>query len=138
MVARMKQAITTATRAALEAIARSDHDCPGIHEASVEIAAAADTPYAMSQQCTWHGDPRSAGTRRAVLPRGGFATEPACPHCGSPLIEVFSAQVWWNSVRYNRAQLPDYEAMMLWSEGKCFPDFEHLRNAYRQAMEGEA
>jgi hypothetical protein len=25
---------------------------------------------------------------------------------------------------------------MRWSEGRCFPDFDTMQNAYRQAMEG--
>lgn len=124
----------------LEAIATSDHDCPGIH-APVEVAipalnAAADTPYSFSRQCTWHGDPRTAGTRRVSV---GLiqTTEPACPHCGSPLVEVVSAASWWAGAR-SMPIFPEYEALMRWSQGKCFADFDTLHNAYRQAMAGKA
>lgn len=92
-----------------------------------------DTPYSYSSSCTWHGHPREAARRRQT----DDGLEPACPYCSARLIEVPSAEVWWSGVRRLNAQRREYEEMMRWSEGKCFPDFETLESAFRQAMEGQ-
>ena len=96
-------------------------------------------------RCTWHGPIAMAGTslRRVEVsshgddrPRFETLDVPSCPHCGSALFEMSEAE-WWGLVQRQERTLPGYEAMMRWSQGKCFPDFDTLQNAYRQAMEGQ-
>ncbi|HSU19884.1 MAG TPA: hypothetical protein VLI45_09105 [Acidobacteriaceae bacterium] len=93
-----------------------------------------DQPYAFGKQCQWHGHPRDAAPSTRSDADGVSGLE--CPICGLPVIEVPSAANWWTAAEKIDAHVPEYAAMMRWSEGKCFENFDTLQNAYRQHMEG--
>lgn len=85
--------------------------------------------YAYGKRCTWHGP-----TTFASLIADGGEDDLICPFCGLEL-QVTTVFAFWQKVRCADAAQPGAEAMWRWSEGKCFPDFETMQNAYRQAME---
>jgi len=91
--------------------------------------------YAYGTECTWHGP--LTFTALGKTPDGwDVSVAPAaCPKCGQPL-KTTTADEFWHGVKQCDRHDPGHEALMRWSEGKCFPDFDTLQNAYRQAMEG--
>ena len=88
-----------------------------------------DERYVYGWPCTWHGPIAEAAVR--------VPAEPCCPHCSGRLLEKPTEAAWWEMIGVGDKLMPGYEAMMRWSQGKCFPDFDILQNAYRQAMEGQ-
>ena len=112
-----------ASRAALAALAASDHDCPGIHECP-------PAPHFACRQCTWHG--RSPDLRA----HGGRV----CPGCGGA-VSAFDSLAAMLRIGRSLAEVlrmdpAVYEAIARWGEGKSFPDGAALRAAYWQAMAG--
>lgn len=77
-----------------------------------------DTRYCYSATCTWNGPIQE------TKPVNGI---PGCPHCGSPLYEVATPKVWWDSVDKYAREKPDPEYMnfMWWlrqiSKTECTP-----------------
>lgn len=96
---------------------------------------ARDTPYAFSRTCTWHGSPAAAALRKPNRVNGETVTGLGCPHCGAVVVETPSAWTWWAGIKRSAKAKPEIEKMVLWGQGKCFPDPDTLENAYRQAME---
>lgn len=92
-----------------------------------------DTTYVFGIDCTWHDTAANAGVSRF-----GTTEVPCCPKCASLLNQLASSGEFWSMVRRHAQADPanDYEGMMRWSQGMCFPDVDTLTNAYRQAMEG--
>lgn len=89
-----------------------------------------DIRYAYSKTCTWHGPYSALATTSREIP--------CCPFCASTdIVEVATSGDFWEGARRSELDLPGYEAMLRWSQGKCYPDFETMQNAYRQAMEGQ-
>ena len=86
--------------------------------------------------CMWHGPIQLAGRKDAA---GGDELENrCCPKCGADLESVPNESNFWARIRMSED--PDFheaEAMLRWSQGKCFESFDTLVNAYRQAMEGQ-
>lgn len=88
-----------------------------------------DELYGYGTECTWHG-PATFASQVATSEQ-----DRACPRCGQLLHMVTADEFWSTAARFDRDH-PGHEAMLRWSQGKCFPDFETMQNAYRQAMEG--
>jgi hypothetical protein len=88
-----------------------------------------DPRYLYGQSCTWHGPIAEAEPM-------GEIEFPDCPKCGGPLQQASGPGEFWTLVRATDREQPGYEAMMRWSQGRCFPDLDTLENAYRQAMAG--
>lgn len=93
--------------------------------------------YGVGIECTWHGP-----LTFAALPADPPGADPLdddpsryrCPSCGGPLT-VVTCEQFWQSVAVADTQRPGYENIMCWSEGKCYPDFDTMENAWRQALE---
>ena len=95
-----------------------------------------DLAYAAGVECTWNdvlGLVRML-PRLSQVPPFLVVTRPCCPRCGGEVREI-SLEEWQSQMREAAKQYPDAEAIMRWSRGRCFPDFETLENAWRQAME---
>lgn len=88
--------------------------------------------YGFGKICTWHG-PLTFAQIDDQLTEQGTETY-ACPKCGRELV-VTTAERFWQAVAIGAKSIPEYEGMNRWSEGKCFPDFRTMQDAYRQAME---
>lgn len=86
--------------------------------------------YAVGAECTWHG-PLTFAKLVADIDADVYS----CPSCGGPLT-LTTVEQFWADVAVAEKQRPGYELMMTWSEGKCYPDFDTMENAWRQAMEG--
>ena len=105
-----------------------------------------DTRYVNGLGCTWHGPIALADERvqpadvssHGEEPQSFDALVPCCPKCRGALMESPTEEFFWSMVRNQERNAPGYEAMLRWSKGKCFPDFDTLQNAYRQAMEGQS
>jgi hypothetical protein len=103
-----------------------------------------DTRYVWGS-CTWHGPISLAGHIAHPVDISSYGEDmriehfqlPVCPHCQGTLMESPTEEEWWATIRNHERELPGYEAMVRWSQGKCFPDFETMQNAYWQAMEGQ-
>lgn len=93
-----------------------------------------ESPYASATTCCWHDELSKAGKKKHRL----LGEVSCCPECGSDLNEYPSAADFWSMVKRNDSKLPGYEATLRWSQGKCYPDYDTLQNAYRQAMEGQS
>lgn len=95
----------------------------------------ADTRYASGVQCTWHGPlAEAAPISKLRNTSQGVDSVSACPVCLGELREV-NLETFQTEIRDGDRRLPGYEQMVTWSRGRCFPDFDTLQNAYRQAME---
>lgn len=58
---------------------------------------------------------------------------PCCPHCGSVLFEV-PKMLWENGIdAYVLKEDPNYQKMIEWMRGKCFPNFGLAKAAYLKA-----
>jgi hypothetical protein len=96
-------------------------------------------------ECTWHGRIWTSGQKPVDVdvsshgedPRFEKDLVPVCPVCGGDLWEVASEEEFWAMVHNQERELPGYEAMLRWSRGKCYSDFETLQSAWHQAMEGQ-
>ena len=86
-----------------------------------------DERYVHGKSCTFHGPIDRAAAAR-------FDHIPKCPTCGGALIEYANEEAWWAAVRAHDPQYRNYETMLRWSEGRCFPDFDTLENAWRQSL----
>lgn len=104
-----------------------------------------DTRYVYAEHCTWHGPIALAGTAKyrvdvtstASEQREYWVTEaPCCPRCKDTLCELSSEDDFWAMVRNQERELPGYEAMLRFGAARCYPDFDTLQNAWRQAIEG--
>lgn len=84
--------------------------------------------------CMWHGPIQLAGRKDAA--GGDELDNRCCPKCGADLEAVPNESNFWARVGLADVDEPGYEAMLRWSQGKCFESFDTLVNAYRQAMEG--
>jgi len=81
-----------------------------------------DTRIVYSVHGTWWDSIDKVSTKNGL---------PVCPHCGSPLFEMESEDVWWAGVdRYEANGHPGYRAMMEWARGKCFSTMSALVFAY--------
>ncbi len=103
-------------------------------EASTAMELPTESRHVYGAACTWHDREENAGKTKPRIIAGQSISLPCCPHCGSALLEM-SADEWWALARKNDRSQPGYEDMLRWSQGKCFPDFDTLQNAYRQAKE---
>lgn len=94
-----------------------------------------DERYGMGKICQWHG-PITFAAPAVTIDRANDVSEPAvaCPVCGNPLI-VTTADAFWSTAAASEKAIPEYVAMLKWSEGKCFQDYAAMQDAYRQAME---
>lgn len=106
---------------------------PVEEEIQRRVAEAMGEPYGYGTACTWHGPLTFA----SLAPKDDPGDEDAyvCPHCALPL-QITTDAAFWLLVRA-RSRNPDAEAILRWSEGKCFADADTLENAWRQAMEGQ-
>ncbi len=96
-----------------------------------------DERYGYGTNCTWHGPLTfSVPAVRVDWANDESDEAAACPKCGSPLKTDLSAEVFQARCAAVDRHRPGYDDMMRWSQGKCFPDFDTMQNAYRQAMEG--
>lgn len=75
-----------------------------------------DTRVVYSAKCSWFGPIQEAGV-------SGHMGLPCCPHCGSPLFEVPSKEVWDNSVSKFDKIHPGYKDYINWlaSLETCLP-----------------
>jgi hypothetical protein len=94
-----------------------------------------DEQYGYGENCTWHGPLTFAAPVAVNRGDDDQAETPVCPSCGLPL-QVMSSVLFWANVSAAEKQHAGYDDMMRWSEGKCFPDFDTLENAWRQHIEG--
>lgn len=80
-------------------------------------------------RCTWWD---SIGAVATV----GRMKLPCCPHCKGPLFELPSRTEWDKMVAdYAAATLdPGYPDLIFWARGKCFPNFDALREAYARRL----
>jgi hypothetical protein len=90
-------------------------------------------PYGVGIECTWHGPLTFASD---VSCSSDDQPLHACPYCGGSL-KVTDSATFWSGVSAAEQQRPGYDQMMCWSQGQCFPDYDTLENAWRQAMEGQ-
>lgn len=89
----------------------------------------ADTRIPYGIRCTWWDSISKVALTAPSGPHG--IRIPCCPHCGSPLFEVESEQVWFEGVdRHEANGNPGYRAMVEWGRGKCFPNYAALTKAY--------
>ena len=95
--------------------------------AALATAGAAETRYLCGVDCTWHGPAESAAR--------SFGDFPCCPECGAALFPIGTEAEFWAAAAAAERGNPGYDALMRWSQGRCFPDLETLEGAYRQAME---
>lgn len=106
-----------------------EHGGSGGGEIATLHAASSLDAYAYGSSCTWHDWLDKAENH--------IAGRACCPKCGGELTIVPSSLSFWETVRDADKKHPGYADMYAWARGKCFPDFDHLENAYRQAMEGQ-
>lgn len=90
--------------------------------------------YGFGRICTWHGPLTFSRLEEELTPEGG--EKHACPSCGRELVAT-TPLAFWAAANASAKAIPEYVEMLRWSEGKCFPDFRTMQDAYRQAMEGQ-
>lgn len=90
-----------------------------------------DTRIAYGARCTWWDDIANVGL---TSPGTAGHRLPCCPHCGSMLFEMDSAEPWWAGARrYEDDGHPGYVAMIEWAKGQCFPSMAAMMAAYTKA-----
>jgi hypothetical protein len=89
-------------------------------------------PYAYGTECTWHGPLTFAAD---ITNYSDDSPQHACPKCCGA-VTVTNTEEFWRLAQASDRDNPGHEAMLRWSAGKCFEDFDTMQNAYRQAMEG--
>ena len=99
----------------------------------MDLMAVDGEPYGYGRVCQWHGPLTFAGRGARFDTETGDA-EHVCPKCGRALI-VTDSDSFWRTVASSEKAIPQYTEMLRWSEGKCFPDFATMQDAFRQAME---
>lgn len=78
--------------------------------------------------CTWWDSKDKVGLIPGEHGRA-FGGLPCCPHCRSVLFET-EEEKWFAGVDRYDAQEPGYRAMIDWSRGQCFPNYNALKTAY--------
>ena len=87
------------------------------------------TPYAVGVSCTWNDTAGNAG----VLGIAGNV-KLRCPRCLGA-VRVTTVEAWLSDVQHLSKSVLQFSAMVAWSRGRCFPDYETLESAWRQARE---
>lgn len=82
-----------------------------------------ETVYAA--RCLWWDDRENAVTGPHGLP--------SCPHCGSVLHQIDTKE-WLDGLKEADRSIPGYEAMLLWSKGRCFTRMRTLQFEYARAF----
>jgi hypothetical protein len=95
----------------------------------ISPAVAGDRRYVHGSSCTWHGP-------IALAAKAKFTNCPKCPGCGGPLTQFDAEADFWIFVRgqLGKTAYANYEELLQFGEGKCFPDFDTLENAWRQSL----
>lgn len=83
------------------------------------------TKIVFGARCAWWDSIDKAATIKTPSGHG----LPCCPHCRGVLFEIEPAK-WFDGLRQYATIEPGYEAMMLWSRGRCFATMASLRAAY--------
>ncbi len=73
-------------------------------------------------RCAWFDTIDKA----ALHPNG---VTPCCPFCQSVLYEQDEA-AWWAAVKRHAKKVPGYEAVVRWSQGRCFASWQAAKAAY--------
>ena len=77
--------------------------------------------------CTWFDTIDKAGSQKM---RDGMGRLPICPHCGSVLFQMTMAD-WAAGVDKQEAKEPGYRELMKWAQGRCYKNFDALKEAFR-------
>ncbi len=84
-----------------------------------------DERIAYGFRCSWWGPIQEVGSKPNGLP--------CCPRCEGMLLEVSSAQVWWDGVD-DQVSFGDteYRAFIEWLQGKCYPNLMKARETFNR------
>ena len=106
----------------------SSSTIPSIHALGCSLSSL----HAHGTDCVWHGPASEAISvdDHGELPNEGTLR---CPHCNGPVTPVIP-EAFWADVRRASLTITSFEQMLMWSEGKCFPDYSTLENVWHQAI----
>lgn len=85
-----------------------------------------DTRVVYGAGCVWWDSIHNAGSN------GGL---PSCPYCGSMLFEMESEKKWLGlAQKYEKAGHSGYVDFIKWLKGKCYPNYDAARSAYKKVQ----
>ena len=90
-----------------------------------------DTRIVYGMRCSWWDSIQKVG-HTPPNPARENVSIPCCPHCGSVLFEVADEATWFAAVDVHDRLHHGYRAMVEWGRGRCFPNYERLRESYEE------